>query len=108
MRRGRPPGRLGPCGDDSAVVSLRTRIAELGVSQVQLAAWADVPPTTLSRLVNGRKRLERVVELRLHRILDVEECAQAAAQAVRRREYARAAAAGVLVDVSKPKTGAAS
>ena len=84
------------------------RIAELGVSQVQLAAWADVPPTTLSRLVNGRKRLERVVELRLHRILDIEECAQAAAQAVRRREYARAAAGGVLVDVSKPKTGAAS
>ena len=84
------------------------RIAELGVSQVQLAAWANVPPTTLSRLVNGRKRLKRVVELRLHRILDVEERAQAAAQAVRRREYARAAAAGVLVDVSKPKTGAAS
>ena len=108
MRRGRPPGRPGPGIHDSAVVLLRVRIATLGISQTRLAALADLPASTLSRLVMGRRRLDRNVELRLHRILDIEERAQAAAEAVRCREYARAAAAGGLVDVSKPKTGAAS
>ena len=108
MRQGRPPGRPGPGIHDPAVVSLRVRIATLGISQTRLAALADLPPTTLSRLVMGRRRLDRNVELRLHRILDIEERAQAAAEAVRRREYARVAAGGVLGDVSRPKTGAAS
>ena len=93
---------------DSAVVLLRVRIATLGISQTRLAARADLSPSTLSRLVMGRRRLDRNVELRLHRILDIEERAQAAAEAVRRREYARAAAGGVLGAVSRPKTGAAS
>lgn len=108
MRQGRPPGRPGPGVHDPAVVSLRVRIAELGISQTRLAALADLPPTTLSRLVMGRRRLDRNVELRLHRILDIEERAQAAAEAVRRGEYAREAAGGVLRNVSDPKTGAAS
>ena len=108
MRQGRPPGRPGPGIHDSAVVLLRVRIATLGISQTRLAALADLSPTTLSRLVMGRRRLDRNVELRLQRILDIEERALAAAEAVRRREYAPEAAGGVLVDVSKPKTGAAS
>ena len=58
----------------------------------------------LSRLVLGRVPLERAVELRLCRVLDVEERALAAAEAVRRREYARAAAGGVLGDASTVKT----
>ena len=93
---------------DSAVVLLRVRIATLGISQTRLAALADLPPSTLSRLVMGRRRLDRDVELRLHRILDIEERAQAAAEAVRCREYARAAAGGVLGDVPTAKTGGAS
>ena len=108
VRRGRPPGRPGPGVHDPAVVSLRVRIAELGISQTRLAALADLPATTLSRLVMGRRPLDRNIELRLHRILDIEERAQAAAEAVRRREYARAAIGGVLGDESRPKTGAAS
>lgn len=108
MRWGRPPGRPGPARHDPPVVLLRERIAKLGISQTRLAALADLSPTTLSRLVMGRRRLDRNVELRLHRILDIEERAQAAAEAVRRREYARAAVGGVLGGVSSPKTGAAS
>ncbi len=108
MRRGRPPGKPGPGIHDPAVVSLRVRIATLGMAQGQLAALADLPPARLSRIVMGRAKLARDVELRLHRILDIEERAQRAAEAVRRREYARAAATGVFGDVSKPKTGAAS
>ena len=108
VRRGRPPGRPGPGLHDPAVVSLRERIARLGISQTRLAALADLPATTLSRLVMGRRRLERNVELRLHRILDIEARAQAAAEAVRRREYAWAAAEGVGGAVPRPKTGAAS
>ena len=108
MRRGRPPGPPGPGVHDPAVVSLRVRIATLGISQRRLAALADLSPPMLSRLVMGRARLARDVELRLHRILDIEERAQQAAEAVRRREYARAGAGGVLADVSKPKVGAVS
>ncbi len=108
MRRGRPPGKPGPGIHDPAVVSLRVRIATLGMAQVQLAALADLSPARLSRIVMGRARLARDVELRLHRILDIEERAQRAAEAVRRREYARAAAAGVFGDASKLKMGAAS
>ena len=108
VRRGRPPGRPGPGLYDPGVVSLRERIAMSGISQTRLAALADLLPATLSRLVRGRRRLDRNVELRLHRILDIEERAQAAAEAVRRREYARAAVGGVFGAVSRPKTGAAS
>ena len=108
MRRGRPPGLPGPGARDPAVVSLRVRIATLGLSQTRLAALADVLPTTLSRLLRGRRPLDRNLERRLHRILDIEERALAAAEAVRRREYARPASGGVFGDVSRPKTGAAS
>lgn len=108
VRRGRPPGRPGPAVHDPAVVSLRARIATLGISQAYLAALAGLSPVRLSRLMMGRVRLDRAVELRLHRILDIEERALAAAEAVRRTEYARAAAGGVPGDVSRPKTGAAS
>ena len=108
MRRGRPPGKPGPGIHDPAAVSLRVRIAALGIRQGQLAVLADLTPAMLSRIVTGRSRLARDVELRLHRILDIEERAQQAAEAVRRREYARAAAGGVFGDVSKPKMGAVS
>lgn len=108
MRPGRPPGRPGPAFNDPAVVSLRTRIAVLGISQAHLAALASLSPVRLSRLVMGRVRLDRAVALWLHRILDIEERALAAAEAVRRTEYARAAAGGVPGDVSRPKTGVAS
>ena len=108
MRRGRPLVGFGPYAHDPAVVSLRTRIAELGVSQVQLALWAELYPVTLSRLVNGRKRLDGAVELRLHRILDIEQRAQEAAEAVRRREFAREGGGAALRDVSRPRLGAAS
>ena len=108
MRRGRPPGKPGPGIHDPAVVSLRVRIATLGMAQGQLAALADLTPAMLSRIVTGRSRLARDVELRLHQILDIEERAQRAAEAVRRREYARAAAGGVFGNVSKPKMGVAS
>ncbi|MCY4123097.1 MAG: hypothetical protein OXG72_19495 [Acidobacteria bacterium] len=108
VRRGRPPGRPGPGLQDPGVVLLRERIARMWISQTRLAALADLPATTLSRLVMGRRPLDLNVELRLHRILDIEERAQAAAEGVRRREYARAAADGVLGDLSRPQTGAAS
>ena len=108
VRRGRPPGKPGPGVHAPAAVSLRVRIAELGIRQGQLAALADMTPAMLSRIVTGRSRLARNVELRLHRILDIEERAQQAAEAVRRREYARPAAGGVFRDVSKPKMGVGS
>ncbi len=108
MRRGRPSGKPGPGVHDPAVVSLRVRIAELGMPQVKLAALADLAPTTLSRLVMGRRRLDRAVARRLHRILDVEERAQKAADAVRRRGYAREAVGAGVRGASKPKLGAAS
>lgn len=108
MRRGRPPGRPGPAVHDPAVVSLRARIAALGVSQAHLAALAGLSSVRLSRVVMGHVRLDRAVERRLHRILDIEKRALAAAEAVRRAEYARAAAGGVLGEVSRPKTEVAS
>jgi transcriptional regulator with XRE-family HTH domain len=108
VSRGRPAGVPGSHVDDPEVVSLRMRIARLRLPQAQLAPLAGLSTTMLSRLLTGRQRLDRAVELRLHRVLDVEEQAKEAADAVRRREYARDSAGPAPRDVSRPQMGAAS
>ena len=89
MKRGRRRQPAGPDLRRENVAALRVRIAAVGMRKKDLAMRAGLRPQVLGSLLSGRVPLAADIERRLHAVLGVEERAQAAAEAVRRREDER-------------------